>query len=234
MNYVLLPVQTNHARPKYHHRSRALSKTTLSKKLPVQTLNTTKILESLPQETTSIQQFIRSSQMLKEAAPQSLSPSWDPLISSRKNQLVPCPLGDESPIPAIPARAPKLTNPNVEIVRVFSNLDNQSDTSSRSNFSGPSVPSMEYKSGVCDHFNTHSSSGSSSRTHDHETTKACNPSPISNSSLRHEISPSMYQAVVGYVGSVELPEIEERKRLQALTACVRRLRMDRRVSIHLF
>jgi hypothetical protein len=228
----------NHSRPKYHHRARGVSKTALSnKKVPAQpsTSNSNKILEALPKETTSIQQFIRSSQIAKEVAPPSLSPSWDPLDvpSPRRTQRLQCILGEESPIPAVPSRAPKITNPNVEIVRVFSNHDNQSDASSRSNFSGPSVPAIgEFTRGVCDHFNTHSSSGSSSRTHDHETTQSSNPSPRSiSSSIGLETSSSMYQAVVGYVGSVELPEIEERKRLQALTACVRRLRMDRRVRI---
>lgn len=78
-----------------------------------------------------------------------------------------------------------------------------------------------------DRFNTHSSSGSSSRREN------LNVRKNSNQNLRPqktETPDTNYQAVVGYIGSVEIPEVHEKKRLQAISACVRKLRLEKRVK----
>lgn len=125
-------------------------------------------------------------------------PTWDPLMSSPRRvprSSVP-ELGEESPIPALPARKPNVNvNPNVESVRAF-----PSTSTAVVGVGKPSPGSQSNSSGL-----------STSEIFSHD---------------------QYYQAVVGYIGSVELPAIEERKRLQALTACVRRMRVERRVSYY--
>lgn len=141
----------------------------------------------------------------------------------------------------------------VEIVSVFAHADkngNISSSGSNKNSSnivsvGPKLPTatttMDVKTSLrysqnngsssgghvvpADRFNTHSSSGSSSIAKD--TISLTELSSID--CAKTTVDSLCYQVIVYYIGSVELPEIEERKRLQALSACVRRLRVEKKV-----
>lgn len=152
---------------------------------------------------------------------------------------------EESPIPAIPPRSQnvpssssyqKTVNPNVEIVRVFGHLESPTGSSCSSSSKLTSmtklVPAPQFSpaSTSNDRFNTHSSSGSSSRRENLNTRKNSNPAPRQQKSIQSETAEANYQAVVGYIGSVEIPEVPEKKRLQAISACVKKLRLEKRVS----
>lgn len=171
--------------------------------------------------------------------------SWDPLMPTPRRVPRPFNLCDEeSPIPAIPPRsqnAPssssssyqKTINPNVEIIRVFGHLESPTGSSCSSSSKVTSMtkvvpmPQFSPASTNNDRFNTHSSSGSSSRREN------LNVRKNSNQNLRPqktETPDTNYQAVVGYIGSVEIPEVHEKKRLQAISACVRKLRLEKRVK----
>ncbi|CAG7824383.1 unnamed protein product [Allacma fusca] len=227
--------QVHQPRPKYPHRPRAMSKGALAKKLPAH--SKLPILEGPSSSDKPVIKPVRD----PRASPKARRSSWDPLMPTpRRLPRPPLPFEDDEPVLVAPVRKPPevshshgtVGNPHVEIVRVFAHLDNRNGSVGSSG-SSKGVPPMDYPStsNASDRFNTQSSSGSSARTNNLVSLRKESPSARSISSLGADCAEpsSKYQAVVGYIGSVELPEIEEKKRLQTLSVCVRRLRMEKRV-----
>lgn len=231
-------------RPKYSQRARTTNKSVgTSKKLPVYPKMPSIGIAS--EEKLPLKCPKSPDNPLRSISPAGLRASWDPLMPTPRRVPRPPYLSDkESPIPAIPPRSKnvpsssyqKSINPNVEMIRVFGHPESPSGSSC----SGSSkmvpiaklVPPPQFSpaSTSNDRFNTHSSSGSSSRRENLNVRKNSNPSLRPQGSSQSEVLEPNYQAVVGYIGSVEIPEVPEKKRLQAISACVRKLRMEKRVS----
>lgn len=244
-------------RPKYPHRPRPIGKgVSGSKKLPAYTKIPSLGLsseEKLPLKCPKTPESLHRS-----LSPPARRASWDPLMPTpRRVPRPPYLCNDESPIPAIPPRsqnvpstsssssyAGKTVNPNVEIIRVFGHLESPSGGSSCSSSSKlvvaagtKIVPPPQFSPATTsnDRFNTHSSSGSSSRRDTNVNMKKLN-SQVARATNpdKGEVSEANYQAVVGYIGSVEIPEVPEKKRLQAISACVKKLRLEKRVSLLIY
>lgn len=239
-------------RPKYPHRPRALSKGALGKKHPG------KVSLDLSLEKSTTKGIPRENHGSPSATRRA---SWDPLMPTpRRVPRPPLPVKDDENdnddnddhhlVPGPSLRKPQemtsshshatVKNSHVEINRVFAHFDGKNrggSVGSSGSSSHKKVSPMDYPSvtSTSDRFNTQSSSGSSVRTHNLVGLSKASPSARSNNSSVDSTTGtsmmSMYQAVVGYIGSVDLPEIEETQRLRALSACVRRLRMEKRVSI---
>lgn len=242
-------------RPKFPHRPRQVNIVNGSKKL----LAYTKIPSiGIPSDENKVPNKCPKSpdSRHRSSSPSARRASWDPLMPTpRRVPKPPFLCDDESPIPAIPPRMPCTSsganygktnvNPNVEIVRVFGDLGSPSGTSSCSS-SNKLVPLTKSKvvpppqfspvstSTNNERFNSHSSSESARSRWD--TNGNMRKLSVNPHSLPHTLSegdvgaPAIYQAVVGYIGSVEIPEVHEKKRLQAISACVRKLRIEKRVS----
>lgn len=136
----------------------------------------------------------------------------------------------KSPVPFRNAEIRHNRNPKrLETVRVFDSLD---DLRTAETFDGETKHA--YKTSLAsnrrnDRFSTYSSSGSSSR--GRRNGAAFQKSRRSQASIHQsgfENNP-VYQVVVGYVGSMELPEIRDEKRHETLSCCVRVFRKQKKV-----
>jgi len=122
----------------------------------------------------------------------------------------------------------------METVRVFDSLDKLYTLGTTSGEERMGIAKKKHPShhkSTNGRFNTHLSSGSSSRGGTEKGTTFPKMGHRSTSEGELENGHPIYQVVVGYVGSMELPEIKLEKRLETLSGCIRIFRKQKKVSV---